>query len=188
MTSFDYQPHLTDGVLSLRPMRAVDWSALYAVARDPAIWAVHPASGRWQEAAFRTFFDLGIASGGALVIEDAATGAVIGSSRYDRERAEDGEIEIGWTFLARDRWGGAVNAAVKRLMIAHALAAFDRVIFLIGEQNIRSRRALEKIGGTLTPRLVDAPIEGRPVRHVVYAIDRLAFANGPLWSIPGVKL
>jgi RimJ/RimL family protein N-acetyltransferase len=59
------------------------------------------------------------------------------------------------------------NAAVKRLMIAHALATFDRVIFLIGEGNTRSRRALEKIGGMLTPRLLDTPIEGRPVRHVI---------------------
>jgi RimJ/RimL family protein N-acetyltransferase len=95
MTSFDYQPNLTDGTISLRPMRAEDWTALYAVASDPAIWAVHPAPERWREPSFRGFFDLCLAGGGSLLIEDAATGEVIGSSRYDRERAEDGEIEIG---------------------------------------------------------------------------------------------
>jgi RimJ/RimL family protein N-acetyltransferase len=177
MSHFDEQPVLADDTVHLRPARADDWAALYAVARDPAIWAVHPIPWRWQETSFRGFFDRCLASGRALVIEDAVSGAVIGLSRYDRERAEDDEIEIGWTFLARDRWGGATNAAVKRLMIAHALTRFERVIFLIGESNLRSRRALEKIGGTLTPRHVDTPVEGQIIRHLVYAIDRTAFAK-----------
>ena len=180
MTGFDYQPDLTDGTVRLRPMRGEDWSALYAVACDPAIWTVHPVSGRWKEPSFREFFDLCLASGRAVIIEDAASGDVIGSSRYDRERAEDGEVEIGWTFLARDRWGGTTNAAVKRLMIAHALATFDRVIFLIGEGNVRSRRALEKIGGMLTARVLDTPMGGQLIRYVIYVIDRAAFTNGPL--------
>ena len=185
MAAFDAQPTLTDGAVRLRPMRADDWQALYAVARDPDIWTLHPASERWKEPSFRVFFNLGLASGGTLVMEAAVTGTLLGSSRYDRERAQDGEVEIGWTFLARDRWGGPTNAAVKRLMVGHALATFERVIFLIGEDNARSRRALEKIGGTLTPRIVETLIEGRPVRHLVYAIDRAAFETGPLASARG---
>ncbi len=180
MTGFDYQPFLTDGTVRLRPLQAQDWAALYNVARDPAIWAVHPSPDRWQEESFREFFGSCLASGGALVIEDAQTGTVIGSSRYDRERAEDGEIEIGWTFLARERWGGPTNAAVKRLMITHALTQYKRAIFLVGASNIRSRRAMEKIGGTLTSRVLDIPIKLRLVPYVVYAIDRAAFANGSL--------
>jgi RimJ/RimL family protein N-acetyltransferase len=182
VNSFDYQPRLADDSLSLRPLCADDWPALYAVARDRAIWAVHPAPNRWQEALFRSYFDSCLASGGALVIEDASTHEVLGLSRYDRDRAEAGEIEIGWTFLACNRWGGPTNLAVKRLMVAHALASFDRVIFLIGEDNARSRRALEKIGGRLMARQYDALIDGSPVRHVFYAIDRAGFANGPLMS------
>ena len=65
-------------------------------------------------------------------------------------------------------------------MIGHALDHCDRVIFLIGENNLRSRRALEKIGGTLTDRHFDAEMTGGPVRHVIYAIDRAGFATGPL--------
>ena len=185
MTTFDYQPRLGDGAVSLRPMHVDDWKPLYAVARDPAIWAVYPARDRWKEASFRTTFEESLASARALVVEDAVTGEVIGSSRYDRKRAEAEEIEIGWTFLARERWGGAYNGAIKRLMIAHALGTFERVIFLIGEDNGRSRRALEKIGGTLMARYVDTIIEGRPVRHVIYGIDRAGFAEGPLAKLEG---
>jgi N-acetyltransferase len=180
MNSFDAQPMLADQLVRLRPLHASDWPGLFAAASDPAIWTLHPAHDRWQEPVFRAFFDLGLQSGGTLVIEDAVTGAMIGSSRYDTERAEASEVEIGWTFLARGHWGGAANRAVKRLMIGHALTMFERVIFLIGETNVRSRRALEKIGGTLTARQMDLPMNGQIIRHVIYAIDRAAFAAGPL--------
>ncbi len=180
MAGIDLQPHLRDDVVTLRPLAADDWDALFAVAADPLIWAAHPAHDRWQEPQFRAFFDQALASGGALLASDTAGGRVIGTSRYDRSRAGPGEVEIGWTMLARDRWGGAANAAMKRLMIGHALDAFERTIFLVGEDNVRSRRAMEKIGGRLTGRIHLSEMAGRPVRHVVYEIDRRTFATGPL--------
>lgn len=180
MTNLDRQPYLTGDRVALRPLVAGDWDALFAVAADPLIWEVHPAHDRWQEPVFRAFFDAGLASGGSLAILDAETGAVIGHSRYDFGRAGPGEVEIGWTFLARGHWGGGTNAEVKRLMIGHALGSVERVIFLVGEENVRSRRAMEKIGGTLMEREYRAVMAGREVRHVIYAIDREGFAAGPL--------
>jgi RimJ/RimL family protein N-acetyltransferase len=180
MAAIDLQPTLTDGDIRLRPLRAGDWPALYAVASDPLIWAVHPAHDRWQEPVFRTFFDDAMRSGGALAITRTATGEIIGSSRFDRVRAGEGEVEIGWTFLARSEWGGPVNFAVKRLMVGHALRFFERVIFVIGKDNVRSRRAVEKIGARLTERTLDVPMAGAMAPHVVYAIDRADFALGPL--------
>ena len=180
VTEPDFQPILSNAAVALRPLEAGDWPALYAVASDPLIWAVHPAHDRWQEPVFRAYFDAGLVSGGALVAIDPANGAIIGSSRFDTSRANPGEVEIGWTFLARSHWGGATNAAMKALMVGHALLHFDRVIFLIGEANIRSRHALEKIGGTLTSREDMAVIAGVAVRHVIYTIDRESFAAGPL--------
>ena len=174
------QPTLLHPLVKLRPLHVDDWAALYAVASDPLIWAVHPAHDRWQEPVFRRFFDDALASGGALVAIDPATNNLIGSSRFDRTRAEPGEIEIGWTFLARRYWGGPTNAALKFLMVGHALTQFDRVIFLVGETNLRSRRALEKIGGHLTNREHFAEMAGTIVRHVIYAIDHASFASGPL--------
>jgi N-acetyltransferase len=178
---FDPQPRLASDLVALRPLAADDFDALYAVASDPEIWALHPAHDRWQEPVFRRFFDDALASGGALVAIDPATGAVIGSSRYDTCRADPGEVEIGWTFLARRCWGGAVNGAMKRLMIAHALDSYRRVIFLVGEHNLRSRRALEKIGAVLTPRVQHAEMAGVPVTHVIYAVGREEFERGPLF-------
>lgn len=177
--TFDAQPVLTDGAVILRPLVPADWDALFGVASDPLIWAGHPAHDRWQEPVFRRFFADALASGGALVVTDP-DGAIIGSSRYDRGRAGPDEVEIGWTFLARSRWGGGTNRRMKRLMIGHALQAFDRVIFLVGDTNVRSQRAMAKIGAVLTDRTDRAEMAGRTVRHLVFAIDRVAFAEGPL--------
>ncbi len=181
--AIDLQPTLANDTVLLRPLRADDWDALFAVAADPLIWAIHPAHDRWQEPVFRAFFAAALASGGALVAVNPVSGAIIGSSRYDLGRALPGEIEVGWSFLARSHWGGATNRAVKGLMVGHALSAYDRVIFLVGETNLRSRRAMEKIGGVLTDRVDDAEMAGTTVRHVVYAIDRAAYAAN--LALPG---
>lgn len=170
--TFNPRPVLDDGTIRLRPLVEGDWDALFAAASDPLIWEVHPAHNRWQEPVFRAFFADALAGGGALAIEEVASGRMIGSSRYDRTRVEPGEVEIGWTFLVRDHWGGATNRIVKRLMVGHALAHFDRAIFMVGESNIRSRRAMEKIGGVLLPdRVIDFAMAGVPTAHVHYAIE-----------------
>jgi RimJ/RimL family protein N-acetyltransferase len=178
----DRQPVLGGEHVSLRPLRAEDWDALFAVASDPLIWEQHPAHDRWQEPVFRAFFDDALANKGALIALDAKTGAVIGSSRFEGLTEENGgSVEIGWTFLARSHWGGRWNHEMKRLMIAHALASVAEVRFLVGETNTRSRRALERIGAKLTGRTEERVMAGGEViPHLTYAITREAFAKGPL--------
>jgi N-acetyltransferase len=174
------QPVLEDDRVLLRPMIEADWTPLFAVAADPEIWAMHPAHDRWQEPVFRAYFEEGLAQNGALVIIDKATGAIIGSSRYDRLLAHEGEVEIGWTFLARSHWGGIYNRSIKRLMIGHALTRYDAAIFLVGETNLISRRAMEKIGGVLTDRRETVMRAGEPIEHVIYRISAEDFRRGPL--------
>lgn len=177
------QPTLEGDLLRLRPLRTEDWDALYAVAGDPLIWEQHPAHDRWREPVFREYFANALAHHGAMVVIDKATGAVIGSSRWQHvDDAGDGSCEIGWTFLARSHWGGAFNRELKRLMIGHALRHVGQVEFDVGETNHRSRRAMEKIGGALTDKEVIIEMAGGPVKHVVYAITRETFAAGPLGS------
>jgi RimJ/RimL family protein N-acetyltransferase len=178
----DRQPTLEDEHVRLRPLRAEDWDALFAVASDPLIWAQHPAHDRWQEPVFRAFFDDALANRGALIACDAQSGAVIGSSRFQGlDESGGGSVEIGWTFLARSHWGGRWNHAMKRLMVGHALASLAEVRFLVGEPNLRSRRALERIGARLTDRREDrVQPDGRVIPHLTYAITREDFAKGPL--------
>ena len=177
----DRQPVLEGERLLLRPLSADDWEALFAVASDPEIWAIHPQHDRWQEPVFRAYFADALKQGGALVVIDKASGAIIGGSRMQAyDPADGGSVEIGWTFLARSHWGGAFNREMKRLMLGHALKFVERVDFRIGEDNLRSRRAMEKIGGRLSDRSDIVDTASGPVRHVVYEITRDSFADGPL--------
>ena len=174
------QPTLAGKRILLRPLRPDDHDALYAVASDPLIWEVHPAHDRHQAPVFRAFFDEALAGGGALVVIDRETDRIVGSSRYDFARAGAREVEIGWTFLARSHWGGATNRELKRLMIGHALTAVEAVVFMVGETNGRSRRALEKIGAQLTDRTYSTIMAGREAAHVIYRMDAAGFAASPL--------
>lgn len=144
---FDLQPTLRGARVVLRPLRADDLEEQYAVASDPLIWEQHPISDRYRRDVFEKFFQENLASGGSLVAIDPTTDKIIGGSRYYFHEGSTDEVEIGWTFLARPCWGGATNGEMKRLMLDHAFNYVSSVIFLIGPQNMRSRRAVEKIGG-----------------------------------------
>lgn len=169
----DWQPVLKGDLIELRPLRPEDHDDLYAVAGDPLIWEQHPVKNRSEPEGFRVFFDEAMASGGALIAIDARTQEVIGSSRYHGYDAERSEVEIGWTFLARSHWGGRYNGEMKRLMLEHAFSRVSRVVFVIGRHNLRSQRAVEKIGAVFSGSRTEP--DGR--ESYVYQITAAAFAH-----------
>jgi RimJ/RimL family protein N-acetyltransferase len=105
-----------------------------------------------------------------LIALDRKDGRVIGSSRF-HGYDEKSEIEIGWTFLARSHWGGVYNGEMKRLMLRHAFRFVTSVVFLVGPHNIRSQRAVEKIGGVRAGSRLD----GGGRESLVYRIEAAAW-------------
>jgi len=147
---FDLQPTLRGSLVVLRPLRPDDFDALFAAASDPLIWEQHPESNRHEREVFERYFQGALDSGGGFAVLDARDGRVIGSTRFWGYDEAASRIEIGWTFLARTCWGGAYNREMKSLLVAHALQFVTRVLFYVGPTNIRSQRAMEKIGGMRT--------------------------------------
>ncbi len=169
---FELQPTLRGVLIELRPLRSDDFDALYAAARDPLIWEQHPESDRYKKDVFQRFFDGAMASGSAFAVIERKTGRVIGSSRYWNLDAARKEVEIGWSFLERRFWGGAYNGEMKSLMVAHALRFVERVVFLAGEENLRSCRALEKIGARFREKVERRGSDGVMRMNCVYVIAR----------------
>ncbi len=64
---------------------------------------------------------------------------------------------------------------MKRLMLAHAFRFVRRVVFLVALDNVRSQRAVEKIGGVRIGARPDA--EGRA--SWLHAIDAPGVPPGP---------
>lgn len=94
---------------------------------------------------FQKYFDSAIESKGAFFIIDTATKDIIGSSRYYELDETNKQIAIGYTFIARKYWGTNYNHQLKKLMIEYAFQFLDIVLFYIGENNIRSQKAIQKL-------------------------------------------
>ncbi len=163
------QPSLSGELVSIRPLQADDWEPLLRVASNPQVWAQHPVPTRYKEDEFSVFFDGALATNSAFALIENKFGALIGSSRFYGYNEEQSEIEIGWTFLGTQYWGGAYNAEVKKLMLDYAFGFVDTVIFWVGKDNKRSRRAMEKTGGVLRAGLHTRPLSG-DMPYVIYEI------------------
>jgi N-acetyltransferase len=166
---FDFQPTLVGETISLVPLKAEDLDALHAAASDPLIWEQHPEPTRYRRQVFEEgYFAGAVDSGSAFVVTDRSSHEIIGSSRYYDWNPETMEVAIGYTFLARSHWGGATNREMKQLMLDHAFRWAKVVWFHVGSSNLRSRKAMEKLGGRLCHG-ESKVIQG--VEHVYYRID-----------------
>ena len=167
---FDLQPVLKGNLIELRPLKLDDFEALFTAASDPLIWEQHPENDRYKREVFQNFFDGAIDSRGAFVIIERKSGRIIGSSRYCNLDPAEREVEIGWTFLERAFWGGPYNHELKSLMLGHAFRFVDRVTFVVGEQNIRSQKALLKIGARFLKKTQRPARDGTTTPHLVFVI------------------
>lgn len=138
---------LKNELVTLEPLKENHFDELYAVACDPLIWEQHPNPDRYKLEAFKNYFKGAIESKGAFIIRDSVSGEAIGSTRYCAYDAEHKEIQIGYTFFSRACWGKSINKEVKALMLHYAFDFVDKVAFYVGANNIRSQKAMERIGG-----------------------------------------
>lgn len=165
------QPTLTGKRLLLRPLTAADYQGLLDAASDPLIWEQHPQPTRYQPEVFAQFFGEALDSKGALVIIDRRTGTIIGSSRYYEFDREASTVVIGYTFLARKYWGGIYNRELKQLMVNYALKFVRATLFQVGVHNLRSQKAMEKLGATNTGVQEIAVSYAPPKKSYIYKIE-----------------
>jgi len=174
---FDLQPHLENEAVKLIPLKVNDFEKLYHVASDPLIWEQHPDKYRYKRDVFEKYFDGAIKSGGAFLVVEKNSAEVIGSSRYYDFDKEKKSILIGYTFLAKKYWGTAYNRAMKNLMLDHAFKFIETVIFHIGAKNIRSQKAIEKLGARKVGEIeINYPGEDERL-NFIYEMDKSTWAK-----------
>ncbi len=166
------QPILQNKIIKLIPLKEKDFELLYNIAKDPLIWEQHPNKNRWQLEVFQNFFKGAVKSKGAFIIYDAQTNEAIGSTRFYDYKAEESEVSIGYTFYSRSHWGGKYNPAAKNLMLDYAFQFVNNVIFHIGAQNIRSQKAIEKLGAVKIREEEIAYYGEEPKLNFIYRIKK----------------
>ena len=169
----NWQPDfLENEFVKLVPLTEAHFNQLYSVASDPLIWEQHPNKNRYQLEVFKNFFKGAIESGGAFLILDAKTNEAIGSSRFCNYHPINQTIEIGYTFYARKCWGKPYNRSTKQLMINYALEKVNAIYFFVGAENIRSQKAMEKLGAIKLGEVL-MPYYGEPDRlNFQYQINK----------------
>jgi RimJ/RimL family protein N-acetyltransferase len=143
---------LIGGGIRLEPLTVAHHQGLEAAAADGRLWELWyttvPAPGTMRgyvDAALQ-----GQQDGHMLpwAVCDAASGAVLGTTRYHDIVAAIDRVEIGYTWYAESRQRTHVNTACKRLLLAHAFEALGcKVVGLRTDNfNFRSQRAIEALG------------------------------------------
>jgi hypothetical protein len=168
----NWQPDLIGTFIRLRPLVEKDFDSLFEVASDPLIWEQHPDNKRYTRERFEIYFRSGIESKGALAVIDLKSSQIIGSSRYTNHNCQTSSVEIGFTFLARRYWGGVYNRELKSLMINYAFQFVEAAYFVVGRNNLRSKKAMSKIGGIKVTDLDFSPVMMDVKKEVVYQIKK----------------
>lgn len=159
--NFDLQPSLADEWVTMRPLFHTDFDDIYKIASDPLIWEQHPNHDRYKLEVFRNFFNIAVNSQGAFLVCDTKSKEIIGSTRYYDLDLQNKSVAIGYTFLSRHCWGKPYNRSLKILMLNHAFKLVEKVFFHIGVVNIRSQKAVEKLGAEKISE-VDYAVQGEP--------------------------
>lgn len=167
------QPILENESVKLIPLKENDLEKLFSVASDPLVWEQHPNKDRYKREVFETFFRGAMESGGAFRIIDKESNETAGSTRFYDYNADDNSIFIGYTFYGRKFWGSKLNPQVKKLMLNHIFQYVDKVNFHVGKDNIRSQKAMEKLGAKKVDE-VNVAYYGEPEKlNIVFEINKL---------------
>ncbi len=86
-----------------------------------------------------------------FIVFDKQANAYTGCTRFGLINWKNKVLHIGWTWIGTQFQGSGLNTNVKFLMLQYAFETlnFDKVEFRVDERNIKSRKAVEKLGAKL---------------------------------------
>lgn len=147
-------PTILQGQLvDLIPLEKEHFEELYEAASDKKLWEFIPSDGSNKDK-FQVLYSAALegrekGNHYPFVIQHRQTKKLIGSTRLFDIVEQDKKLEIGWTWITRDYWGTAINFECKLLLLTFCFEVLkaNRVQLKTDETNIRSRTAIQKIGG-----------------------------------------
>ncbi|MDO8862201.1 GNAT family protein [Haliea sp. E1-2-M8] len=136
--------------IRLEPLSRDHAQGLFNRGRHAPDWQYMPRSCFIDLADTRQWIDEALAAGDQQpwAIVENGKNKIVGSTRYLNIRPEHRSLEIGWTWLGQEWQRTGVNTEAKALLLANAFERLHclRVEFKVDARNLRSQRALERIG------------------------------------------
>lgn len=148
-------PTLENRIVSLLPLQASHWEELWPVAQGLDLYK-YGSTDISTPQKLKDYIQTALQEyreGKAIpfVIYDKARCTIIGSTRFGNIDEQNKVLHIGWTWISVESQGTGINKEIKHLMLDQAFGNmdFEKVEFRIDERNIRSRKAVEKLGARL---------------------------------------
>lgn len=144
--------HLIGEQVELIPLELKHFEELTNLAKESKIWEFIPIDMSNSEKCQLTFTNAMIqrekGTQFPFVIYHKKNNKIIGSTRLMNIEPEHRKLEIGWTWLHPDYWATVVNLECKLLLLNFCFEELKtiRVQFKTDENNIRSQKAIRKIG------------------------------------------
>tara|TARA_Y200000002_G_scaffold106844_1_gene87279 strand:- start:14139 stop:14675 length:537 start_codon:yes stop_codon:yes gene_type:complete len=147
---------LENEIVKLRQTKKEDFDKLFKLAGKKEIWEQHSNKDRYKKRVFLEYFNQGLKNEfGSLVIISKLDKKIVGWTRlydFDENRPT---VKIGYTFLGKPYWGTDINYNSKKLILNHLFTFLEHVCFDIFEKNIRSQKAVKKLGASLYSQTKD---------------------------------
>lgn len=171
--------------VELHPLTPEHFDILRALANDKKIWEYYGRNG--ADDAVMDFFlqeamELkAVGQHYPFVVVNKETGEIIGTTRYGDINAAHKTIEIGWTWYTPSVWGMGYNEECKLLLLTYAFEYLDanRVQLKTAHFNLRSQRAIQRIGatyeGTLRNHMING--DGSPRHTAMFSIIKEEWAD-----------
>lgn len=139
--------------VDLLPLEEGLLNDLLAVASDKRIWEFYPGDWSVPEKFMKVYrASLSKRENGTeypFVIFHKPSSSIIGSTRFLDINSYDRYMEIGGTWLKPEYWATEINFDCKLALLTYGFEILNanRIYLKTQHNNIRSRKAIEKIGG-----------------------------------------
>lgn len=164
----------------LKPMDRGDVAGIFAAAYYLEIWPYLPITVESEEDVEKYVASALLAKQQEkefpFVIIDPKTSAIIGSTKFMDIDVKHKRLEIGFTWLTPSYWRTAVNTNCKYLLLQYAFETLgsQRVQIKTDHENLRSQKAIERIGaikeGVLRNHMIRK--DGTTRHTVMYSITK----------------
>ena len=148
-----FKTTLTKDPIQLEVFKIAHIPGLTKAAENESIWTYVKPPNQPLKAFIQTYLET-LTKGHdkndpfAYTIINSQTQEVLGSSRFYEISQLDKRLCIGFTWCSPEYWGTGLNERIKLAMLEHAFEdlGMNRVGFHVDSRNIRSLKAMAKIG------------------------------------------
>lgn len=175
MTNWIKHPLKLEGKkVILLPLSEEYFDELINSSQDEIIWKYMPIKGTDKEVFLSTLKDAILKRDKKeqypFVIINKMNGKIMGSTRFLHLNEEHRNLEIGYTWYLPEYWGKGYNEECKYILLRYCFEELKtiRVQVITSDKNLRSRKAIERIGGKLEGVLRSVVIRQGDKRNVAY--------------------